>query len=530
MKYPFFFGLLILVTGCGDLVTPPKVGTLSDGTARSPVAISGTAGKAVVSYEGVAFDVPQHIGLLDLNGEPVCEASSTVLAEAMGLQVSCRASGRVWFDSGRERTGPEIYQGYLTALKSSGYQVIVTSAGVTISGDGEDMAAVVSGGPVDAPGVDFLGDGTSVKRGSGLASLSRQFGQLVSVSRTGGAVVSVRDTGGLLTVAEGVIAEASLDVRAFKSEGRLYLVGDASQARFVKASLEPNREQTVTLSTGPLKADTVDALKDTFPDVNIAHDEANGRLLVTGYGDAIQSALPALRPYLNEPRQVRVDGVFAEFTQKRSLEAGLQIAKENGSVVGSFGAALSGSNIAFQGGLSATLSLLENTGDVSVIARPTLTLLDGEEASFSSGEQVPFVGEAVKDDSGAVTQSINYRDTGIILRVQAFVLDDATVKLDVSIEISSVQKETGVVGNPVISQRSVSTTLRVTEGQSVVISGLTKQGQGSGSNGLPFLSRFGLGGMHNRSSELTELLFIVTPDVHGVNGSALRALPTTLTR
>ena len=517
-----FFGLLQLVTGCGELVVKPTVGGLTDGVSRVEQSVSGSRNIATLSFGGSTYQVPNFVGLIDLNGKPVCDASSIVFGETLGLQVTCNASGSLWFDSGTERSGPEVFRGMVAALRSAGLDVETTQDGVTITGDGADTSAVVAGGPVEAAGVDFLGDGTSVYDGPALDQVSRSFGDLVAVTDGGGTIASVPNVQGLADTANSMAADAGLSVSAAESGGRLYLVGPASEVEFLKASLSPEQQQTITLVTGPMASGAVEALAGAFPDLIVTHDADNGLLFVRGYGDQLQEASGSLSRFIQSPRQVRLDGVFAEFTQTKSFDAGLSAAFSSGGMSGSFGAVSDGSSVTFDGDVSATLSLLEEVGKVSVLARPSLTVLDGQSADFVSGDQVPVSGETVRDENGQTSTSIEYRDTGIVLRVHAIVLDDATVQIKVSIEVTSVRDVTGVGGNPVFSTRTVNTTLRVTDGQSVVISGLDQSDASSGSSGAPFLSRFGLLGNRQEGQQSTQLVFIVTPDVMGTSGATLR--------
>lgn len=521
-KLALFFALASQVTGCGEQVVKPQLPGLTDGVSRLQQGTSFKGVRSVVSFDGTAFEVPASVGLIDINGKSVCDASGMVLGELLGVPVSCNAGSLLWFDTGRNVTGPEVFTGFLKTLRSTGHTVSVTSEGVVISGDGEDAASVVTGGPVDAPGVDFLGDGTSLRTGAGLDAVSRTFGELTRVTDGGGVVESVPYLAGLLDTAEAIIRDRSLDVSAVESESRLYLIGPRAQVSFVKAALRPEDKHSVTLVTGPLTDDSVSALSTSHPEFVISHDASKGLLYVTGFGDDLEASLPSFRRFVSEPRQVRLEGVFAEFTQRKSLDAGLSIEAETGSFSGGFGASIEGSSITFKGDVSATLSLLQEVGDVSVLARPSLTILDGQTGRFVSGDQVPVLGETVSDEAGRVTQSIEYRDTGIVLDAHAIVLDDATVQVRVTIEVTSVSETTGVGDNPVFSTRTVNTTLRVTNGQSVVISGLNRDQNSIGSSGFPGLSKIGLFGKRTSSRSNSELIFVVTPDVMGSSGALMR--------
>ena len=113
--------------------------------------------------------------------------------------------------------------------------------------------------------------------------------------------------------------------------------------------------------------------------------------------------------------------------------------------------------------------------------------------------------------------SIEYRDTGVILKITPRVNVSGTVLLDIAQEVSDVGK-TGVVASPTISTRRVSTTISVQDGQVVALGGLFRDSKSFGKNGLPILSRIPilgslLFGNTNNTQKRTELIILIKPHV-----------------
>jgi len=123
--------------------------------------------------------------------------------------------------------------------------------------------------------------------------------------------------------------------------------------------------------------------------------------------------------------------------------------------------------------------------------------------------------------------SIEYRDTGVILTVTPRVNAGGLVTMEVAQEVSNVAPSSGAaVGNtasqnqsPTISQRKVETTVAVQDGQTVALGGLITDSRTNSSSGLPWLSRLPFVGwlfsVKSEQAARTELLVLITPRVVG---------------
>jgi general secretion pathway protein D len=149
-------------------------------------------------------------------------------------------------------------------------------------------------------------------------------------------------------------------------------------------------------------------------------------------------------------------------------------------------------------------------------------VLNNQTASLQVGDQVPILSETSTSTIGTnapVVNSIEYRDTGIILRITPRVNSGGEVLLDLSQEVSAVIPATSASGiaSPTISTRKVATSVAVQDGEVVAIGGLISNSVNNVQSGIPFLSRIKvlntLFGNTNNQSAKTELIVLLRPVV-----------------
>ena len=126
------------------------------------------------------------------------------------------------------------------------------------------------------------------------------------------------------------------------------------------------------------------------------------------------------------------------------------------------------------------------------LSNPSLVVIDNQPAVLQVGDQVPVsTGSAtVLTTNNTIVNTIDYRDTGIILRVVPRVNANGIVRLDIEQEISNVAPTSGAVSlTPTVSQRRVKSSVSVASGQTVLLAGLISERQQRSSNGIPFLDQ-----------------------------------------
>lgn len=146
------------------------------------------------------------------------------------------------------------------------------------------------------------------------------------------------------------------------------------------------------------------------------------------------------------------------------------------------------------------IKALQGDGDSNVLSTPTLVTLDNEEAEISVGQEVPFLSGSFTNTGagtpGAVNpfQTIERKDVGLTLGVTPQINEGNSIKLKLSLEVSSLTSgSTGAV-DLITNKRTVTSTVGVENGQILVLGGLIDDSLQDTERGVPFLSRIPLFG------------------------------------
>ena len=275
-----------------------------------------------------------------------------------------------------------------------------------------------------------------------------------------------------------------------------------------------------------------------LPGVRITADPADNSLLVYASAESYRVVERALQQIDRPKAQVAIDVTIAEVTLNDQLNYGVQfyISHHLGSIVNSgTGLPMTSADApaAFNVfvGNSATphaiINALHQLTDVRILSNPSLVVVDNQEATLEVGDQVPVsTGSAtVLSSNNAVVNTIDYKNTGIILDVTPRVSPDNTVQLDISQEISNVvDATTGASASatttsptPTISERKVKSQITVANGQMVLLAGLVAETQSKSRSGVPGLDQLplvgGAFGSTGKQRQRTELIILIRPQI-----------------
>ena len=171
--------------------------------------------------------------------------------------------------------------------------------------------------------------------------------------------------------------------------------------------------------------------------------------------------------------------------------------------------------------LSDIMQAIAEQGDVKILSSPTISTLNNQKAIIRVGNQdVFFITGAVATQT-TVTQIIQPMtiDIGIILDVTPQIAEDGTIIMNIhpSITDKTGEKTTpdGKSTFPLLSVRETDTTVRVKDGETIIIAGLMQEKTEEGYTGVPALQSIpGLGGLFRYKSEkkrTAELVIMITP-------------------
>jgi general secretion pathway protein D len=269
-------------------------------------------------------------------------------------------------------------------------------------------------------------------------------------------------------------------------------------------------------------------------------------LIIQGSPTEYQQWFGLLQELDRPPRSALVSVTIAEVRLNVGEQLGFEwMLKEfqnggynvNVSTLGAFGTAGIGGlsaviNAAGASSPRALLNALASTSRVRVLANPSVMARNGESAFIQVGSEVPVVtSQQATGNTGTqvpgggnttvpqgVLQTIQYRPTGVILRVKPVIHSGGRIDLDVEQEVSSAAStRTGVSASPTISTRRITTKLTVTDGATVLLGGLMQETASNSDTGVPLLKDVPLLGnlfkSRDDSRDRIELVVLITPYV-----------------
>lgn len=245
-------------------------------------------------------------------------------------------------------------------------------------------------------------------------------------------------------------------------------------------------------------------------------DKENHTLTVSGSSSLLYQVRQELEKVDVASQQVNIQAMVVELSKGNSRNLGLSYLSNPWSKDTSIG----GYN-GFKFSVSAQHE--ETLSNGKVLARPNVTVFDGRKATILMGDKVPvFTSSSDSTDSdSSTTMTVEYKDVGVKLEVLPRIneMDKQTITLVIKPSVSTISQwvESGNNKAPQISERSAETTVRVKNGETILIGGLLKNEEIKSIKQIPFLSKIPILGelFKSRSTEKkdTELVIAITPKI-----------------
>ena len=245
-------------------------------------------------------------------------------------------------------------------------------------------------------------------------------------------------------------------------------------------------------------------------------DKENHTLTVSGSSSLLYQVRQELEKVDVASQQVNIQAMVVELSKGNSRNLGLSYLSNPWSKDTSIG----GYN-GFKFSVSAQHE--ETLSNGKVLARPNVTVFDGRKATILMGDKVPvFTSSSDSTDSdSSTTMTVEYKDVGVKLEVLPRIneMDKQTITLVIKPSVSTISQwvESGNNKAPQISERSAETTVRVKNGETILIGGLLKNEEIKSIKQIPFLSKIPILGelFKSRSSEKkdTEVVIAITPKI-----------------
>lgn len=296
---------------------------------------------------------------------------------------------------------------------------------------------------------------------------------------------------------------------------------------------------------GQIYAAEISASRQSFTVNRLA-----GTIIVTASKrnlERIDQYLGAVKKVIN--RQVLIEAKIIEVQLSNGLQYGIDwtqaLSKWSGiynsasfgtknfaSVVSTGSAAF---NVALAGNLTLLLNALQQQGEVRTLSNPRVNIMNGQTSLLTVGRSNTFISNvntsttAVAGASPITTFTIGTSTvlSGIMIGIVPFISEDGEISLTITPIVSNlVQLQNTSVGQsgnqtqislPTIDLRELSTTVKVRDGQMVIIGGLISQTESLQDNKVPGIGAVpGVGQLftsRNKSENRSELVVVLQPAI-----------------
>ncbi len=285
----------------------------------------------------------------------------------------------------------------------------------------------------------------------------------------------------------------------------------------------------VTLATDlPATAQPTTATGGARGSQRLIVDEPRNGILFVGTAEEF-AQFKALAVQMDRaPLEVLIEATIAEVTLRDSEDLGIVLDYDDGratapnrTVVQADEGGIFFSLIRDRASILARVNALADFNRLQVLSSPRIVTSSGKQAAINVGTQVPII-TAQESSSGTVggntsiLQSIQYRTTGVSLSIEPTINSNRRVELTVQQEVSAAQENNlSSVQSPVIINRSISTSLSLNDGETVLLGGMISENFSAGHTGVPYLKDIPLlGNLFKSGSESvnrTELIVLITP-------------------
>jgi general secretion pathway protein D len=245
------------------------------------------------------------------------------------------------------------------------------------------------------------------------------------------------------------------------------------------------------------------ALTTSTP-IRIIADEVNNALLILAGAEQYRQVEAAIRQLDIAPLQVLIEATIAEVRLEDALSQGVEWFLKNdvGSSkkgiatldLGDAGLAALTPGFSYAitdaaGVVRAVLNALASDSRAKIISSPSLMVLNNQKAAIQVGDQVPITTQQQQatSENANVVNSIEYRETGVLLTVTPRVNAGGLVTMEVEQEVSNVAENAEFPLAPTIQQRKINSTVAVQSGETVVLGGLIRENDNRTATGIPGL-------------------------------------------
>jgi len=286
------------------------------------------------------------------------------------------------------------------------------------------------------------------------------------------------------------------------------------------------------------------------PRQNFTINRMTGTIIVTASKqnlERVERYLNAIKQVIN--RQVLIEAKIIEVQLSDGLQYGIDWtqAVKNLKGVGplsigtqGFSSVVSSSSPAFNLNVSGSnfnglLKALQQQGEVRTLSNPRVSIMNGQTSLLSVGRSQTFISNVATTTTVSTTTPLTTFTvgtssvlSGIIIGIVPFINENGEISLTITPIISNLvslaNSSVGQSGNqtqislPTVDLRELSTTVKVRDGQMVIIGGLISKSESLQDNKVPGLGDVPLAGTtlftsRNKAESRSELVVVLQPTI-----------------
>jgi general secretion pathway protein D len=266
--------------------------------------------------------------------------------------------------------------------------------------------------------------------------------------------------------------------------------------------------------------------------LKISSDDQKNIIMVASSPAEYKQILSLLKDLDVPPRQVLIEATVAELTLTDDLKYGLEWYIRNRMLEGtsnlqSLVGMTEGTGLVYQfltdtKRFQVIVNAFATQDKVKLLSTPRLIVLDNQEAMIQVGTDIPIVtGEVTAADvtqaTPSVLRNIQYRSTGVILRIKPTINTEGLLTLNISQEVSEMGTNPPGINSPAILTRRINTNVVAAHGESIALGGLMSESKTWYTSKIPFLGDIPVIGplfkTTSKENRKTELLIFLTPTI-----------------
>lgn len=301
-------------------------------------------------------------------------------------------------------------------------------------------------------------------------------------------------------------------------EAAMKLIKSADVAPTAAAAPLEQEETILSLPLNYLDAKTLeDLLSEALKDRKVILKGLTelGRVVLSGPASGVAAMRQVIEEMDRPPRQVMIEAGVSDLSPQLSKEIG---------VTYDFGSATytedrsDKAGVGFgtfkRSGLSieSAIKMVESSTDSKLLAHPRVLTVTGKKAEILIGDEIPF--EVTQIVQGAVVRSVEFLRAGVHLEITPRVSADGYITMEIKPSVSSFVGFTPS-GFPQKATREAQATIRVKDGETVVIGGLLRDEEIRTLEKVPFVGDLPLLGNLFRFRKLSrrksDVVIFVTP-------------------